>query len=338
MVNSDAAPAPGQTRLCDLPWRSFRVDTQVEPPRAAPCRRHAFDWDARSTDQVADGLQAMRRNLLSGSPAMPCRTCPDKPEVPVADLVQMLRRAGLVRDGNLMLDAIAGVAQSQLPVPPEDLMYRVAHTRDAADFLVSGLITFFDFLPLIERHDRSDHRRLLDWGCGSGRLAIHLAARLPDLEVAGCDIDAEAVRWCRDHLGSGDFRIIDPLPPTDFPRNRFTTITGYSVVTHLDREHQLAWVDELHDLLVPGGIVVLTTMGETAADRHGLAGRLAVEGIVDDRPDPTLGDIAPPGYYRSTFQSREFTEQAWGSRFELLEYLDAGAFNFQDIVVLRRRS
>ena len=33
----------------------------------------------------------------------------------------------------------------------------------------------------------------------------------------------------------------------------------------------------------------------------------ALEGILDRQVDPTLDAIAPPGYYRLTYQSREYT-------------------------------
>lgn len=110
------------------------------------------------------------------------------------------------------------------------------------------------------------------------------------------------------------------------------------MITHLSRELQFAWRDELHALLADGGIAMVTTMGESAARRHGLEERLKREGIIDDLLDSTLDDVAADGYYRSTFQSRAFTEAAWGERFDVLEVIEAGAFNYQDIVVLRKRA
>ena len=193
-------------------------------------------------------------------------------------------------------------------------------------------------MPIISRYDRSESRRLLDWGCGSGRLSIHIATKHPDIQLSGCDIDAEAVQWCRENIDTGDFQVIHPLPPTAYQDGQFTSIVGYSIVTHLSREHQHAWITELHRLLATDGIAIVTTMGAHAAKQHGLAQHLDDEGIIDDRLDSTLDDITPAGYYRSTFQSRAFTEHIWGERFEIIEYREAAAFSFQDIVVLRKRA
>lgn len=304
---------------------------------AAPCRNYPFTLAARDFERLNLELRVLRENLASGRPMGPCRECPDAPTVSVAALRASLEASGHSDDVNQMLSEIQRVAEAGISTPPIELMYRVAHTTSPADFLISGLITLFDVLPLIQQYDRSPQRRILDWGSGCGRLTRHLFRVLPESALSGCDVDAEAVQWCRENLPGGTFRVTETMPPTSFDRGQFTSIVGFSVLTHMSRTHQDAWITELADLLVPGGIIVVTVMGEAAARRNGCAEELLRYGILDDRPDSTLQGIAPPDYYRSTFQSRSYTEQAWATRFELLEYVEAGAFNYQDIVVMRKR-
>lgn len=324
------------TRLCDLPWQKFVVDTSVDPPTAAPCRNYNYDWNARDLVGNAESLRGLRQDLLSGSLKAPCRACPDKKEVPTSELHDLIANKKL-RDTNRLMDAVQEVIQSPPPTPPSELMYRVSHTRNPEEFLISGLITFFDLMPLIEQYDKSEQRRVLDWGCGSGRLSTHIARLHPEIELNGCDIDPEAVRWSQENISGGRFSVSYPLPPTGFERGKFTSIIAYSIVTHLSRKHQLAWIDELYDLLDDGGVLVITTMGATAARANGVEDALKNRGILDDRLDTTFDDVTPLGYYRSTFQSRAFTEKFWGRRFEVLEYSDAAIFNFQDLVVLRKK-
>ena len=52
--------------------------------------------------------------------------------------------------------------------------------------------------------------------------------------------------------------------------------------------------------------------------------------------NPALDGIAPEGYYRGVFQTREYTIQEWSKYFEILEYIERGVANYQDLVVMRR--
>jgi hypothetical protein len=59
-------------------------------------------------------------------------------------------------------------------------------------------------------------------------------------------------------------------------------------------------------------------------------------GIHDGTHDTTLDGVVPAGYYRGTFQTREYTLREWGKYFDVLEYRVRGIGNYQDAVVMRR--
>ncbi len=327
------------TRLCSLPWQKIIVNTQSNPPSAAPCRNFQPIWNAWDLEGISVALQVKRNNLLTGSLQRNCLECQDKRLASKSELLALLESEGLKDyDGNKMIDALQEAIKSPVMAPPEHLTYRVAHTKDPQSFIASGIISIFEILSLVRSYDTRQTCRLLDWGCGCGRMSKHIAEKFPEIELTGCDIDREAVDWCQKTIEKGDFLLIDPQPPTTFARGRFTSIIGFSIITHLTRELQQLWINELHELLVEDGILVLTTHGEYAARLYQLSNRLEIEGIIDERIDETLSDISPNGYYRSTFQSRWWTEQTWGQYFDTLEYIEAGAFGMQDILVLKKKS
>lgn len=66
--------------------------------------------------------------------------------------------------------------------------------------------------------------------------------------------------------------------------------------------------------------------------------KLLRNGIIDGTQDSALDGIAPEGYYRGVFQTREYTVRNWSTYFEILEYIERGAANYQDLVVMRRPS
>jgi SAM-dependent methyltransferase len=212
--------------------------------------------------------------------------------------------------------------------------------RAAHSFKVSGLKSFGDILEPLCRHAKlSEFRRILDWGCGCGRVTMHFLALSGLGELMGCDIDGAAVRWTAEFLPHARFSVLAPMPPSSYPDAHFDLIYSYSVFTHLKRDVQRAWLEEMHRLLAPGGMFVATTRGQLALE-FGLASRWATfpsDGIVDAHLDPTLDSVAPEDYYRTTYQSRDYTCREFGKLFEIVEYVERGANNLQDVVVMRKR-
>ena len=224
--------------------------------------------------------------------------------------------------------------------PPEALRVRVANTPQLLNFRVTGLQMFSQFASAIGRHaDAAAIGTMLDWGCGCGRITPYFVKYSGIGQIHACDIDAESIAFCREHLPGATSRTILPYPPTSYDDGMFDLVTGYSVMTHLTRETQSAWLQELHRILRPGALCLLTLHGEGAGQFLGpeFSRRLQEVGIDDGTLDPALDSIAPAGYYRATYQSRDYTLRECSKYFEVLEYLDRGMF-FQDLIVLRRRS
>lgn len=91
-------------------------------------------------------------------------------------------------------------------------------------------------------------------------------------------------------------------------------------------------------IIAPGGLFLASTHGEFAASfafPTDFADRLG-NGTYDEISDSALDGIPPEGYYRSVYQTREYTLQDWSRYFEILEYVERGMGNLQDLVVMRR--
>lgn len=224
------------------------------------------------------------------------------------------------------------------PDPPAPLRRRVVNSEELRTYWLGGLQTHDEMARRIERWWGRTPRRLLDWGCGCGRVTSFFLRDLPRTEVHGCDIDGEAIAWCRASLGER-FAVIDPFPPTPYADGSFDVVVGYSVLTHLRRELQTAWMAEVRRLLAPGGLLLATLHGEFVmafARNPQVDEEVAATGVSDCQADANLDGIAPAGYYRGTYQSRAYTTGELARGFEVLEYVPQAITNFQDLVVLRR--
>ena len=143
------------------------------------------------------------------------------------------------------------------PTPPAYLRTVVVGTPNLDWFLTSGQRDADEFDAVLRRNGSGlfNGERVLEWGCGCGRLARWIAPRVADF--TGIDINPRLVRWCIANL-PGRYRKIPFLPPAPLGDHRFDVVYGCSVLTHLRERSAKAWLAELARTTRPGGRVLLT--------------------------------------------------------------------------------
>lgn len=222
--------------------------------------------------------------------------------------------------------------------PGRDRVRRVSGGFDSFKFDIQGRTNAACLRRAFARHGRLplSEARVLDWGVGAGRVARFIA---PDAGAFhGVDVDADNLAWCKDNL-KGSYLNIAVEPPTPLPPGQFDFIYGISVVTHLSREDERAWLVELRRLVADDGVVALSIHGPIALMTMGLCDRhaqLAAEGFVDLGENKILAGRVPDGYYRNVAHSFTHLHNVWGEFF-VIEDILPGAIGIQDLVVLRPR-
>lgn len=221
--------------------------------------------------------------------------------------------------------------ETDVPTPPEKLMFRVTGNTDGGLVKEAGLRCASEFLDVISLHrELSTVRNLLDWGCGCGRVTVHLIdflSKYSGLQTHGCDIDGEAIDWCKENLPRGRFRHINPFPPLPWSEASFDVVVSCSVFTHLSEGVQQLWLEEMRRVISPGGLFLASVKSDSQVPERGIS---------DDTKDKVLDGIAPAGYYRGTLQSREYTISRWSNYFDVLDFIENGLEDSQDLVVMRR--
>ena len=174
-------------------------------------------------------------------------------------------------------------------------------------------------------------RRVLDFGCGSGRLLRQFLDEARLAEFHGSDIDEEMVTWVRKNLCPpiADVRVNREQPPLDFPDDHFDLVTALSVFTHI-ADGWSDWMLEIRRVLKPGGLLIATFLDSMAARTFiGLPwdeerGGMGAFGFAD--PETSLPNV---------FHSHWWLREHWGRAFEVVE-LRPGALS-QGWAVLRAR-
>ena len=207
-----------------------------------------------------------------------------------------------------------------LPFPPLDLLHRTGCVGDddpfdAYDRMGISLRRFVeDALPTDWTWTG---RRVLDFGCGAGRVLRHFASEAADGEFWGCDIDGPSIEWFRRNLCPP----FDPehilqcsespgLPQVD---GYFDLIYAISVYTHLT-DDWASWLLEHHRLLAEGGLLLVSFLGE------GAIGKVVGEKWSDDGigmnalKAGTPWDLGGP----ITLHSPWWLRAHWGRAFDVL--------------------
>lgn len=279
-------------------------------PKRGDC---GFEAEARLTDTERDGADVVKVDLVDRGTGLPLR--------------------------EEQAFYVPGAAAERWPLPDAARRRRVHGTEDEQSFRILGYSNRHKLEWALRNATGAGFAgRVLDWGCGCGRL-LRYCGEIAGASFTGADIDPDNLRWCRSHLPMAGYELIPLHPPTPFPDHAFDIVIGVSVFTHLTEPVQHEWLEELRRIVAPGGTVMLTIHGPAAAAISGRRVWEAVSrrGFVDHRSHDLDDVLDETEYYRTAFHSHDYVRRTWSRYFELLALVPAAIGNMQDLVVLRAR-
>jgi ubiquinone/menaquinone biosynthesis C-methylase UbiE len=223
-----------------------------------------------------------------------------------------------------------------LAIPPDYALYET-YRLNYRTFIEDGLLAAREIKDWSQPYLRDTPRRILDWGCGTGRITRHLPEIFPGSQIQGCDINAAMIGWNLSHYGQAGFSVTGHAPPTGYTTSSFDLVYGFSVLTHIDMELQQDWLAELHRILTNDGILMITTHGN---------------GYLDQLIPPEKRLVQQNGIYTrayhqkghrmvTTYHDPALFRKMLERDFTILEYhdgkLDPRRIGGQDLWILRKR-
>ena len=223
------------------------------------------------------------------------------------------------------------------PLPPRALAIR-AGVPDPADVIASyravGRDSRATILELLGPDWSFDGKRVLDFGCGSGKVMRHFLPEAADCELWGCDIDERSIDWIDAELSPPLHAFANgEVPPLDQPSSSFDLVWSVSVFTHLT-DHGAGWLAELHRILRPGGLAIVSFLGgamyEVWTEEEWHPERIGML-VLNHGQDWELGGP-------TVFHSPWWLHEHWGRAFEIVELREGTAPREHGLVLLRRRA
>lgn len=234
-------------------------------------------------------------------------------------------------------------AAAGLPMPPLEIAARSGslrhENRDPTELYESvGRTARKELLAALPEGFDFRGRRILDFGCGAGRVLRHFIHEGPGAEYWGCDINEGSIGWLEANLSPPLHVFVNgELPPLPQPDASFDLVYCVSVFTHLARSWS-EWLIELHRVLKPDGLLLTTFLGP------GRWGDFAAETWDEDRVGMMImrpgqsWELGGPMIFHSPWWIREH----WGKLFDVVDLRPAGFVAAEPggdhgLVVLRRR-
>ena len=102
--------------------------------------------------------------------------------------------------------------------------------------------------------------RILDFGCGVGRMIRIFNDVAEQCEIWGVDVRAEYIIWCQRHLSPPfNFATTTTFPHLPFEDRYFDLVYGGSIFSHIS-DLADAWLLELRRVTRPNGRIYITIM------------------------------------------------------------------------------
>jgi SAM-dependent methyltransferase len=228
------------------------------------------------------------------------------------------------------------VSPDGIPIPPARLLMTVAGSAEISVFLDGGRLAAGSIRDLLQRNEIEigDLQAILDFGCGCGRV-LRFWKDLAGTELHGTDYNAELAAWCAQHLFFVRIGTNRLAPPTSYPAARFDLIYALSVFTHLPETAQIAWMNEFHRILRPGGFLLLSLHGAHYISRlNELEQCQFLAGGLVTRYDYSAGTNLCAVFHPEAYVRKHLTRD-----FDVVDFIPEGALGNprQDAWLFRRR-
>ena len=227
--------------------------------------------------------------------------------------------------------------KKKTPLPPGKYRMGGAHFKNDDAFIKTAVR---DVKRLERLADLNENSRLLDWGCGAGRLAIGVREHYKSGRIAdyhGVDVQPDLIGWARENLTAPGYRFTcvdvanERYNPAGLPERTLASDPGsvdvfyaYSVFSHMNDEDTPAYLTLIGEALSPSGKAFVTCFVE--------------EGVPEWEENPEgYGPLEWKGRLHCTrFDRRHFESHVTAAKMSVDRFVYGRETDGQSLYVLRK--
>lgn len=227
------------------------------------------------------------------------------------------------------------ISHPEVILPPDYLIYE-SFQINYQKYYIEAVDTAKTLTGYFKKYIDLENKRILDWGCGPGRIIRHLPQVIGNgCEYYGTDYNRKSIDWCSKNLSDIHFNNNSLAANLPYDDSFIDVIYGISIFTHLSEQMHYDWFNELYRVLKPNGIMLLTTQGDnfkvklTEAELEKYNNnQLVVRGMVKEG-HRTYSAFQPKGFMQELFNSVKILEH-------IEKEPEKGKWLPQDIWIIKR--
>lgn len=161
-------------------------------------------------------------------------------------------------------------------ISPDDDIFRFfcnhpSSLNPVRDYLADGWRTMMELQEVLGAVNKPlwHCNSFLEFACGHGRFTRHLVRALTPARLAVSDVVPGSVEFLQETFGVDGFYSTTNSENLVIPQ-KYEVIFVLSLFSHLPFAAWVPWIAKLHSALVPGGVLVFSTHGESFAQHEGV--------------------------------------------------------------------
>lgn len=176
-------------------------------------------------------------------------------------------------------------------------------------------------------------KNILDFGSGLGRIILQLLERAPQAQITGFDIDPLMIKWAKYLFENSKVPFVSST--FGLQDQSYDLITVISVFTHLDHTSEF-WLSELHRLLAPDGLAVVTYQDDMLFEKQKRSGILPPTALLEGKYVYGSG-FSEGGAMMGTYYTGDYFRRMLEKFFVVHRQITGGLFGHQSVAVVSRR-